>query len=181
MKKIIEQYFSLYHTVCLNRIGTFRLATDAARIDIADRLIYPPLATVIFNEGEDEPSDHFDSFLREQKIDVKELVEFQESTLAKLKDGQSVYLHGIGTLDMNENRISFHTETSPPFFAPVYAERVIRKKVSSDHVDSPANKTGSDKPADVFQTQRTENRWWIGALILAAIGIAAIAFYYLKK
>lgn len=181
MKKIIEQYFSLYHNVCLGRIGTFRLATETARIDIADRLIYPPSSTVIFKEDEFETSDHFISFLREQKIELNDLSEFEESALSRLRDGEPVHFHGIGTLEMKENRVNFHSETSQPLFAPVYAERVIRKSGSNAHLDKVANEIGVTKQTDSYAGQKTENRWWIGALILAAIGIATIAFYYLRK
>lgn len=182
MEKILQQYFSIYHILSLKGIGSFSLRMQPAKIDIAEKLIYPPGQEIIFKEDELHPSEHLIAFLKQRKrVDSETLAAYENSLSQKLQNGESISLPGIGTLARKDGHLNFIPFVLNDLFEPVAAERVIRKNVEHAVTVGEQLTTSVRMQETLMVKEQREDKWWIGALILGLIGLAAIAFYYLRK
>lgn len=186
MYNIVQKFLALHHHLALPGIGNFKVEKTPAQIDIANRIITPPLSQIKFSNDKLPAEKFFFNFLaHELNIDevqaVRRFTDFTSQLQNDLKEDKPVVLKGIGELKrQSSNVINFQAEIMPAYFTALIAERVIRKNAT--HLI----KVGEDeKTSDEMQTALSaeknsvyEERWWIPALALALLGIAGIAFYY---
>lgn len=184
MQKILQHYFAQHHQLTLSGIGSFSVEAFPAKIDIVDKLIYPPVSKVIFKENEQKTSDDLINFLKnEYDLNPESLSAFEQSLLQKLQNEETVTLDGIGVLENKEGSLSFTPIEINELFEPVHAERVIRQNSQHSVTVGEQVRTSVQMQESIAYNaiQPKERRWWIGALILAAIGISVIAFYYFRR
>ena len=62
----------------------------------------------------------------------------------------------------------------------IAAERVIRLHAEHNVRVGEDDKTTTEMHAQLAKQEAKKEQWWIIAIILAAVGIAAIAVYYIK-
>jgi len=186
MYNTVQKFLALHHHLALPGIGNFNVEKTPAQIDIANRIITPPLSQIKFSNDKLPAEKFFFNFLaHELNIDeiqaVRRFTDFTSQLQNDLKEDKPVFLKGIGELKrQSSNVIIFQAEIMPEYLSALTAERVIRKNAT--HLI----KVGEDeKTSDEMQTALSEEknsvyeeRWWIPALALALLGIAGIAFYY---
>ncbi|MBS1746634.1 MAG: hypothetical protein JST21_10745 [Bacteroidetes bacterium] len=184
MFTIIQKFFALHHHLNLPGIGSFSVETIPANIDFTNRNITPARHNIIFNNDE-KPDEKklFDFISQELNIDeskaVQKLKEFSTQLQESLNVNQPISFRGIGTLSkQSTDAISFQPESAPSYYPELIAERVIRKNIAHTVLVGEEEKTSDEMQAVLSQPAAANDKWWVAAIILAAIGIAAIVAYY---
>ena len=182
----VNKFFALQHHLTLPGIGNFSVETSDAQIDFVDRSVASAKNKIIFSNNKLQPEKNFYDFLaKELNINEEQAIIsfaiFTSEIKNELDANRSVYFKGIGTLAKENSRtILFQPEILPVFYPAITAEKIIRKNIGHTILVGETEKT-SDEMQTVLQQTKTvkKERWWIAAAILAIIGIATIALYYL--
>jgi CCDC81-like prokaryotic HU domain 1 len=186
MHNAVRKFLTLNHHLALPGIGNFIVEIIPAHIDIANRTILPSSTEIKFSNEKLPAEKFFFNFLaRELSTDelqaVRMFTDFTSHLQSDLQENKPVVLKGIGELKKETtNVINFQSEILPQYYPALTAERVIRKNATHTIMVGEQEKT-SDEMQTALNLQEEfirEERWWIPAAILAAIGILGIAYYY---
>jgi hypothetical protein len=182
----VNKFFALHHHLVLPGIGNFKVETSDSQIDFANRTIVSAQNKITFGNDRLQPEKNFYNFLADE-LNINEeqatisFAIFTSEIRNDLDADKPVYFKGIGTLTREKSRtIAFQSETLPSFYPVVTAEKIIRKNVGHTILVGEKEKTSDEMQTVLQQTQPIKKeRWWIAAAVLAIIGVATIAFYYL--
>jgi len=186
MYQYLHKYFSLNKNLVLPGIGSFYAETQSANLDFINKTLLAPV-TVIHYKGEEAVADEkFYNFLSKEaglnEIEATDHFNFFATNLKQqLETGAELKFQGIGTLIKNENGFLFkQDETLTNLFPAIITERVIRQHAEHNVRVGEDDKTSTEMHAQLAKREVKKEQWWIIAIILATVGIAAIAFYYIK-
>ncbi len=185
MYSYLYKYFCRYRHIALPGIGSFELEQSNARVDFTEKLIRPGIPLIVYSAANTTPNRNLFYFLSKNlgidEVDaIRKLNDFTANLKAEIALKESVELPGIGYLrNQGSGLYRFEPERNVDIFYPqLTAERVIRK--SADHLIrvGEQEKTFTEMEEQLGVVETKKDRWWIPALILAAIGIVAIVIYY---
>ncbi len=204
MHEILIRYLGKNKNFNLPGIGSFELVSEIANLDFINKTIYPPIEQIVFHpevkvktvsvvqDADYEKKDsstgnnnNFPAFLsrhlnKPESIALSEFEHYAGFVRITLEKNGFYEMNGIGTLQQNEKGIhldnAFSTEN---FFAPLHAEQVIRENASHSVRVGEDEKT-SEQMKEFLHREVKKDTWWIAAVILAVIGVAAIAYYYFE-
>ncbi|MBS1729349.1 MAG: hypothetical protein JSS67_01085 [Bacteroidetes bacterium] len=201
MHEIFIRYLDKNKSFHLPGIGKFELISQNARLDFINKIIYPPEKSIIFSTEEKsgtEPASSqnvneshtliadqqdFPSFLSHylnmpEDRSLAELEQYSAFVKSHLEKDGFYDLPGLGVLKKNEQDIVLENAfTSNKYFEALPVEQVIRENASHAVRVGEEEKT-SEQMKEILQRDVKKEKWWIAAILLAVIGIAAIAFYY---
>ncbi len=168
MFDIIASSFFQKKTCRLPGIGNLELATTSAEYDYGNKQIRPPKETILFIPASSS-DNHFNEFSA-----ISQLMK------AELNENGKVEVTGLGSFTTdNSGTIHFAPCTvNDNFYQPVAAEKVIHK--DAEHAILVGDKETTNTEMNEYYSDEEEvagSRWWIGALIMAAVGIAVIGYY----
>jgi hypothetical protein len=184
MYATIQKFFALYHHLSLPGIGSFSVEATPANIDFTNRSITPAGKKIIFNNNNQAAEKKLFGFIsHELKIDASQAEQKFTSFTRQLQENldarQTISLAGIGTLlKQAPDNFNFQPEALPSFYPELIAERVIRKNVAHTIRVGEEEKTSEEMQAVLNKPAASKDKWWIAAIILAVVGVAAIAAYY---
>jgi hypothetical protein len=183
----LYKYLVLQKKLSLPGIGVFRIDQVPSRVDFVNKKLYPFSPVIRFTQGTSMADKFFYRFISTSlNIDELEAIQRFNEFIFHLKEQFSIngYVDfpGMGRLTMQfSNTYSFKPDHFVQSLYPdVHAERVVRKneghtvKIGEEEVHS----------HDLLQKEKSTKKmpaWAIYAIILAALGIGAIAYYYLTK
>lgn len=188
MLQILYKYLILNKKASVPGLGEFYIHRRPASLDFANKSFISPSTQIAFTQGDVIADNRFYFFIsKEQHITDTEAVnkfdEFAERLTNNLKTTGSIQLPGIGLLSKDgSGKLNFQPVTPIASFYPnVAAERIVRE-VSDDIPVVETNKQ-DNLQTDVQNTEVaiSENKkdyWWVFAIILAGVAIAAIIYYY---
>lgn len=185
MNQYLAKYFALYKKLILPGIGSFSTATQPAQLEFVEKTLHAPIHTITFQQDESAGDTNFISFLiKETGLDqyqaVNRFEEFVTQLKEKLQSGIALQLPGLGVLTNNGNGYAFTAENLQHYFPGVIAERVIRQNAQHAVRVGEDEKTSTEMH-EMLNKEVVQDRWWIGAVVLAVCGIAAILYYYLSR
>lgn len=125
----LARYLLQFQQVHIPSVGTIRLVQQPATLDVASKLIYPPLFTVDFTEEGRLSSHqlwHFGAQLHFDETATRDALQNAGLQLRKAIESAPFLWNGIGTFSYSQQQILFEPQTEQPVLAPVPAERVIR-------------------------------------------------------
>lgn len=168
----------------LPSIGSFRLVQSPARLDIADKLIYPPSYSVQFSD-QAFVADHQLSYLAanlncDEVTARRELEQFGGILKDHLHKGVFEW-NGLGTLELSEEVVSFKANPQmDAILQPIPAERVLRER------PQPAVLVGDREVQagqEVFEEAPGKKRsvTTIIGWILVFLSLAFIAYHFYKQ
>jgi len=168
MFDVIASSFFQKKSCRLPGIGNLELAYTPAQYDYGSRLIKAPKETVLFIAS--SPYDnHFNEFSAISQL-IKE----------ELDKKGTVQITGLGAFSKDSSG-SIQFEALPvneDFLQPVIAEKVVHK--DAEHAILVGDKETTNVVMNEYyseETANTESKWWIWALVLGAIGLAAVVIY----
>lgn len=169
--------------VYIPHIGTFEVHYQAARMDGAEKIIYPPAQVIVFQEDEGANEKRRQSFATVWEGDKDEL-EKKISALGeslKKKVTQSPYhLNGIGTLELRNEKIIFLPEEKRTELSPVNAEKVAREvPIAQPKQGGFIESETADLPAEVSAQNRSV--WIILGWIILLLAALFIAWHFYKE
>lgn len=183
MEELIQSYLYKNAKCPLPQVGTLKVTSIKAVAWYAEKKIVAPRQQVNFSDAV-TAADDFISFIADRKNiteseamkllsdycrNLKNLAAREESQL--LQTGK-FFVNDEGVLVFKANEIHGY------FMPPVPAEQVLHQEASHNMVVGD-KETNSAEMAAFFAdaANSRKEKWWIAALILAAIGIAALLFY----
>lgn len=162
----------LQNKVCiLPGIGTLSVQTTPARTDFVNSRIVAP--------------EYFIDFTREEEatMSFNEFSAISQLLKREIENNGSVEINGVGEFAKDELGSIVFTSVSlnTAFAQPINTERVIRQNTAH------AMLVGDKETTNVVMTEYfteeiiVKDRWWIWAIALGVIGIAAIVFHVIQN
>jgi hypothetical protein len=148
-------------------IGTLVMVSNPAETDFVNGQIKSPFETIQFVAAPPE-ENIFNEFSAISELLKKNLIE-----------NGSFFLHGIGTFfNSKENEVSFSQVLIDTVFTmPIDVERVIRQDATHAMLVGDQQTTNVEMTEYFTEQVPPTDRWWVWALVLSVIGIAAILLY----
>ena len=149
-------------------IGTLVMVAHSAETDFVNARIKSPIETIDFIAEN-----------KEEKI-FNEFSAMSELLQSNLNENGSFLLRGIGTFKKdNAGDIQFAPITIDPIFTPpIAAERVIRQDGEHAILVGDQQTTNVEMTEYFSEQPLLKDRWWVWAIILAAISVGAFSFYF---
>lgn len=192
MNELLFPYLMVHQRLGIPGIGCFQLIRTAPSVDWGKKTVHPPVHQISF-VPETMEADH--AFYRTvaQQLNISEVVAIQQFTefvyhlKEQLQQGGAL-LPGIGTLLLNPD--------GEVFFRPVPQNNGLLKNISFSHMHiTTAVPPSTSKPISILDNipaaetlateaessieNETKDKWWIYAIILTVIGLAALFIAFL--
>lgn len=180
MQKLIAS-FLFQHKYCpLPGVGTLSISNGEAAADFTNKTIAAPKPLIHFTNTETEPSGLLDYLAASTDGSRIEATEALGHFCDTLKKESNTKLESIGNFFVDDaGNISFAQEELPQtFLQPVYAERVIRPDEEHNILVGDRETTNTMMTGYFNETPAVKDRWWIWAIVLAAIGLLAMLIYF---
>ena len=183
MEKLLTSYLFQYKVCPLPSLGTLYLHTGYAGIMAGEKKIVAPSPSVSFEGAELSPEHLFTFISTENKGSKPQAVAMMDEFCNQLKNlsaGAELKLGSAGTFYKNEElMLAFRTaEIRREFMPSLRAERVIRADVAHHMVvgDTETDTTAMNQRLNSV-AEISRSRWWIAAVIGAALALGAIVVY----
>ncbi len=184
MQELVANYLFQYKTAVLPHVGTLRMVMEPASSIFGEQKIAAPIPVITFNEGENEDTNFIEYIAAHKHISAEDatsqLKAFSEQ-ITSLQTNNGFSIANVGKFSKDDaGKIIFEEIKVPSyFFPPVHAERVIHPNDSHSMLvgDKETNTAAmveyytEDEPAK-------KSKWWVWALVLFAVAIAAVVLYY---
>lgn len=183
MVDLITSYLLNKGHLSLKGIGTFQLKSIPARLDFPNRLLHAPqteLEFSVLSSGDEGFIEWLQGKLQISAEKIKQQLDiFLQQFHQQISNSNSVEWKGIGSFIKTENNVLQFQPLFEIFTGdPVKAERIIRK--DAEHVVRVGEDEKTSKEMEELLSVRSKRKiqmWWIAALVLFLLGIAAVWFY----
>ena len=194
MFELLHKYFIQNHSIGLPGIGTISALGISARTDFPNERILAPSLAIHFDRSHDSPSkDLYNYISRQKNIDeweaVKMVNDFAFEVRNEIRAGREVFWGGIGTLRGGvTGEIILEPLSLTNDYAPeVTAKRVIRTGERHSILVGDHESTTTEMSEYLQDPHHGEvivekkSRWWIYAIILAAIALIILFIHFSQK
>jgi len=193
MFQLLYKYLVLYRNVNIPGVGRLTIEPAAATLDLHQKLIHPPVDKIHFSTKTTLADRKFYHFIcRELDINevdaVKQFQSFTEDLKAEIKQSESVTLPGIGTLTKGETgELQFESaNVVNNYFPDANAASLVQPNQKTPDYNTnetveaqPTNRLLPAEPEmEMEMGEERRDYWWVWALLLTGIGVAALYYYY---
>ncbi len=186
MQKIIASYLVQKKECALPGIGSFKINTKPAGLDIANKQIFPPTDEIVFNENEVHLQNELITYISvQQNIDqlyaAGNISNWCRHAKDKLDAGEKIYFDSIGTLQKNAGgNIFLQRRKAIQFYQPVSAERIIHKNEEHSVLVGDRETTSVVMNEFFREEDVIEKRaWWkIWAIIMFSISLLILIIHF---
>ncbi len=186
MQKIIASFLVQKRECSLPGLGSFKLNTLPASLDVASKKMFPPATEFIFYEGEALlQTDLINYVSLQQNVSEEQAAEnvtrWCHTVIANLDAGEKIVFESIGNLQKNAaGNIFLHTEEEVRLYDAVIAERVIHK--NEEHAVLVGDtQTTSAAMSEYYKTETVFERkisWKTWALVLVSLSLVALVIHF---
>lgn len=189
MFELLFKYLIINKKATFPGIGIFTLKRQPASHDFTNKIFVSPAFRIDFSAASTVDNSRFYIFVAAQQkireVDAIENVnEFASAIKGSLAINNTVQLPGLGIISYNAEGVLQFTPSQQVqnYFPHVSAERAISP--ASENTVMVVNNTLAKIEKSVQATEKEEvpgndvSYWWVYAIILALISIAAIVYYY---
>ena len=184
MHQLIASYLFQNKTCPLPGLGNLSIHTSAATADFTTKQITAPPQLIQFDRTEPDATGLLNYVAAKTHSDTYEATEALDHFCDNIKNELSVHaaaaLPGIGNFIVDNNgNMLFKQESLPGvFLQPVFAERVIHPKAEHHILVGDRETTNTVMSGYFTETHTVRNRWWVWAIILGALALAALFLYF---
>jgi hypothetical protein len=184
VQKQIASYLFQHKTCPLPGLGTLSIVPSGAGSDFTSKIFHAPKQVVHFEQAETDANgllNYLSATTGADKYEATEaLSHFCDNLKKKMSDQPDVQLNSIGSFFVDASgAINFkHEELPAVFMQPVFAERVIHPDAEHQILVGDKEITNTVMTELLAPKSATKDRWWIWAILLGVIGIAAIVIYF---
>lgn len=182
MQKLIASYLFQNRKCMLPFPGTLEIINEEAVYNAGEQTISAPVPVIHFSHHIGDPAD-LENFIAANKAVTKEEASYQLhkfcDEIKSLNKGEEIIIPGAGKFYKDGDKIEFLAEKLPPVFThAVKAERVVHPD-RSHHMIVGDKETNTAVMTEYFAEGEIKKRkkWWIAALILFLISVAAVVLY----
>jgi hypothetical protein len=188
MFQVLNAYLFQHRSISIPGLGTIYLETFSASVDVADRIILPPLYQFRFDKYFDSPDREFFAYIASQQnvLDYEAINWYNEFSLDlrnRIRTEDKVDWEGVGTLKKDEGgNIVF--EAAPPnglFLTPAPALRVNRQNAQHTLLVGDQERTNVEMNEwllDEEEANKKRQSWWIAVLVLAILALIALGWHF---
>jgi hypothetical protein len=181
--EILSKYLHQYQQLYIPYIGTFEVVEQSARLEIADRLLYPPVFEIRYSEEGSVKDSQLEYLQEEWGTDLatveKRLQQFGRKLKERLTGGPFNW-QGIGLLSYRQNNVEFQG-TPLTDLTPVEAHKVIRENVQHTVLIGEQEIQSGDVAGYIQDTSRKRSLLVIIGWIILALAILFIIYYFYKE
>lgn len=177
--------FLFQHKTCpLPGLGTLSISRSEAGSDFTNKVFMAPKTVVQFEQTETDAARLLNYLAVTAGADkyeaTKALTRFCVNLRQKISDQPEAHLNSVGSFFADASgTISFKQEELPAaFMQPVFAERVIHPDAEHQILVGDKETTNTIMTELLAPKSETKDRWWIWAILLGIVGIAAIVIYF---
>ena len=184
MQKQIASFLFQHKTCPLPGVGTLAIHNLGAEADFTNKTIAAPKPYIQFMAIETDTAgllDYLAVSTQGSKAEVAESLDHFCDKLKKQITGQAnAKLDSIGNFFIDgTGKINFTPEELPlTFLQPVFAERVIHPDAEHNILVGDKETTNTVMTEFLAPRSVSKDRWWIWAIVLAAICLLALLIYF---
>ncbi|MBK8521369.1 MAG: hypothetical protein WAT20_04525 [Ferruginibacter sp.] len=184
MQHQIASYLFQHKTCPLPGLGTLSVLYSGAQADFTNKTIASPKSFIGFSETETDATGLLNYLAATSGGSIYEVSEaldhFCDNLRNEMTKQPDVQLESVGSFFVDASgKINFKPEELPPVFTqPVFAERVIHPDAEHQILVGDKETTNTVMTELLAPRSAIKDRWWIWAIVLALVGIAAIVFYF---
>jgi|GEM_PF-692218 len=194
----LYKYLVARKKVNIAGVGYFTMQPVPSRLNFMERMLYAPQATVIFTPDTSEvisDKNFYQYLAKELKVNeweaIRQYQAFSEDIKQQIENSGSVDIPGIGCLHKayDNNGVHFVAgRNSYRALRDIYLGASLQAEVSPEEETEELYNTGEalivtedadDEQFEKIVKEQKKDYWWVYAIILAIIGIAALLYYYI--
>lgn len=183
MFDLLSKYLHHYQQLYIPYIGSFEVVEQPARLEFAERLIYPPTFGIRYKEEgslSDTQLEYLQEELKTDRVTVEQqLQQFGRQLKDRLSGGPFTW-PGIGILHYRQNRIDLE-DTPLVHLEPVEAHKVIRENAQHTVLIGEQEVQSGDVPGYILDAARKRSVLVIIAWVLLALAILFLIYYFYKE
>ncbi len=186
MQKIITSYLVQKGECNLPGIGNFKIDITPARLNVADKKMFPPEAEIIFTEGEVHLRKNLVKYIaNQQNVDEQQAADnittWCQSVGASLDAGKEIIFESIGSLQKGaDGDIFFSTKNENRLYEAVPAERVVHQ--NEEHAVLVGDtETTSAAMNEYYKAETISERkisWKICAIVLFGLSLLSLIMHF---
>lgn len=186
MLTVLNSYLIQHKRLSIPGLGTIYVENVPARTDFINKRILPPTYHYRFDKYFDAPDKEFFAYLalQHQVADYEAIKWYNEWAYElrnRIRNEDAVAWEGVGVLKKDiSGEIAFEAAGAiPDYLDDAPAERVIRQDARHKMLVGD-RETTSTEMTEVLATESHVERtnWWIYALIIAAVLLGILFFYF---
>lgn len=183
MHHLIASYLFQHKTCPLPGLGTLSVSTGNAATHFLNKTILAPQPAIVFDTKETEADALLDFIAGKANISIYEAIEtlgqFANQLKSSIQSGSPALLNGVGKFSLaGSGAIHFEPVAVPEVFVqPVNAERVIHPEAEHAILVGDKESTNTEMTEYYSDSTVTKSRWWIWAIVLGVLCIAAVLVY----
>lgn len=187
MFDILNSYLFQYKSISIPGLGTLYLESLPATVDTTNQNMLPSMHYFRFDKYFDSPDRQFFSYIaHEQNMAEYEALrsynEFSYDLRERINQLGRATWEGLGDFvkDLDGNIGFESTLSNPPFMQPVPARKVIHPDAKHVLLVGDTERTNFEMNEWLQHEQESpvRKRWWLFALIAAAVAILALIFHF---
>lgn len=183
MLELLAKYLYQYKQLYVPGIGSFEVVEQPARLEYADRLIYPPVAEIRYSEGgnlKDIQLEYLEEELGTDRYTIEKKLQLLGQDLKQRLNGTPFEWPGLGTLHYRHNKIGFQAAPVSGL-APVEAHKVIRENAQHMVLIGEQEVRSGDVPEYLHGTPPRRSVFVLIGWILLALAILFLIYYFYKE
>lgn len=191
MFNILYKYFILNRRLYLPGIGVLTTLRQSASLDYGKKAFIPPSVSIDFKAGEGGANEGFYNFLcGQQQVEKAEAVQLLQQFTQQLNERLTlegrVDLPGLGTFIKKGGKVQFEAALHVTDLYPnISIDTSRRSRSNLEMVDADVDGRPMLASERVHAGAGIEpvgkSYWWVYAIVLAFLSIAAIAYYYFQN
>jgi hypothetical protein len=174
---LFQPFLIKYRKLPLGKLGTVVLQQEPAFHEYTSQVIRPVREVLGFSPKTDAGlMESFEAFAEKKGVDKSGVQLLIDQIKSQLNKNKEALLVGIGTLKIENNVYKLVGEdVSQDYLAPVTAGAVIHEGDVHD-VKVGEEVHSSEEMKAMLAAKKTKDYWWVYALILLVVAIAAILY-----
>ena len=184
IEKILTSFLFQNRLCPLTGIGHLSFVQTSATPDFGNKKIAAPSAVIQFSSDEINSGSLIGYLASQSGNDANRAAEIYDQFCANLKNElaskATAQLSGIGNFNVDgSGNINFQPVILPPVYSPeVTAERVVHPEAEHNILVGDKETTNTAMTEYFSEEPMVKDRWWIWAIVLAALAIGILILYY---
>ena len=184
MHRLIASYLFQNKTCPLPGLGNLSVVAGKAELEFLNNAIKAPAPRIVFEATENDASNLLDYIATKTDSTILQTIDrlghFCNTLKAATIANHPATLDGVGNFFTDSSgKINFKSSQLPvAFLQPVTAERVIHPQAEHPILVGDKETTNTLMTEYYNEAPVKKNRWWIWAVVLAAIALIAIVVYF---
>jgi len=174
---LFQPFLIKYRKLPLGNLGTVVLQQEPAFHEYTSQVIRPVKDVFGFSpKTEAGLMESFETFAEKRGIGKNSVALLIEQIKSQLSKNNEALLEGIGTLKIENNVYKLvGSDISKDYLPPVKATAVIHEGDVHD-VKVGEQVRSSEEMKEMLAAKKTKDYWWVYALILLVVAIAAVLY-----